>query len=1088
MVSPDVVPRWLMRRHSINDNYCKSSPVPVARPVSSVKSVITRNSFVSVPTNVSYHVVCRVPTVTRWQSQKKDVRPKSKIKSQIKCVKSASFVGHFVSAPNVPNVPNVASVQPVGGRLQSFWEIWAHKGANPKVVSILKEGYVLPFKVRPPLVRDPLIVSGYANPIRDSHLQEAVQALIEKKAVERVRVQTSLAFFNRLFIVPKPNHKWRPILDLSTLNQFLCVKTFKMETPETIRTSLQQEEWVTSLDFSDAYFHIPIHFTSRKFLRFHFQNQSYQFRALPFGLSTAPMEFTGVVKEVKLMAQSQGKRIHQYLDDWLIRAPTKESCHQGTQSLLALCQELGWMVNMQKSELEPQQVFDFVGYQYDLLNGVVRPTQNRWEALQQKISAFTEQILPSENFHVSYRSSHCDRKTGAPRQTAHETYSVAPQEALESPRISGKGDPNSEVSPAVPAVVDPRGKCPKGSALTPPATRSSNLYRRLKRRLGCSLRRLHSKRYLVSARKQVAHKLLRTKSRVVSTKKIPTFSARKGRPDCHRQHYGCSIHQQGRRYEVRLTLCPSLAAPMLVQPQSNSTEGQTHSRPSECNCRQIVSPKAGHSDGVVPPSRDLRPPLSNLALSPSGHVCNKVQLQASSICVPNSRPKGLVSGCSDIVLGGPGHVPLPPSVSDGEGGQQAVRSLVSQSNPDCPGMAQHALVLGPSGAICEGSSLSSTPPRSSDPTFQQGTSQGSDKPKSPCLAPRAQTIKEQGFSSPVASRIEAPQRRSTRTVYEAKWAVFIRWCETSQVDFRNPSIKQIADFLLHLFQEKNLQPSTIDGYRSAIADKLGNTSINVGKDDNLTRLLDSFHRDRPKGRRGVPAWNLSLVLHQLTKAPFEPLRKASLKHLTFKTVFLLALASGKRRSEIHAWLNKNIRHQADWSKVSLYPSPSFLAKNHLAKEGPECVAPVVIPALAPTLDKSLKEDRSLCPVRALRYYLDKTQDLRTGKELVFVSFKQGFDRDISPATISSWIKQTVVLCYDLSDQESLTLHQVKAHDVRAFAASKAFQGGISLDQILAACHWKSHNTFTQFYLKDVAWADKELFHLGPVVAAQQIHH
>ena len=726
----------------------------------------------------------------------------------------------------------------------------------------------------------------------------------------------------------------------------------------------------------------------------------------------------------------------------------------------------------------------------------VRPTQRIGQTYSKPLGSpstknnrvITEQILPSENLHVSYRSTHCDRETGAPRQTAHETYSVAPQETLESPGISGKGDSNSEVSPSAPAVVDPRGKCPKGSTLTPPTTRSTNLYRRLKRRLGCSLRRLHSKRYLVSARKQVAHKLLRAKSRVVSTKKIPTISARKGRPDCHRQHYSCGIHQQGGRYEVRFTLCPSLAAPMLVQSQTNSTEGQTHSGPSECNCRQVVSPGTGHSDGVVPPSGDLRHPLSNLALSPSGHVCNKVQLQASPICVPNSRPKGLFSGRSDNVLGRPGHVPFPSSVSDGEGGQQAVRSLVSQSNSDCSRMAQHALVLGPSGVVSDGSSLSPAPSRSSDPTFQRGTSQGSGKPKSPCLAPRAQTIREQGFSSPVASRIEAPQRRSTRAVYEAKWALFVRWCETSQVDFRNPSIKQIADFLLHLFQEKNLQPSTIDGYRSAIADKLGNTSVNVGKDDNLARLLDSFHRDRPKGRRGVPAWNLSLVLHQLTKAPFEPLRKASLKHLTFKTVFLLALASGKRRSEIHAWLNKNIRHQADWSKVSLYPSPSFLAKNHLAKEGPECVAPVVIPALAPTLDKSLKEDRSLCPVRALRYYLDKTQDLRTEKELVFVSFKQGFNKDISPATISSWIKQTVVLCYDLSDQDSLNLHQVKAHDVRAFAASKAFQGGISLDQILAACHWKSHNTFTQFYLKDVAWADKELFHLGPVVAAQQIHH
>ena len=115
-----------------------------------------------------------------------------------------------------------------------------------------------------------------------------------------------------------------------------------------------------------------------------------------------------------------------------------------------------------------------------------------------------------------------------------------------------------------------------------------------------------------------------------------------------------------------------------------------------------------------------------------------------------------------------------------------------------------------------------------------------------------------------------------------------------------------------------------------------------------------FHRDRPKGRRGIPSWNLSLVLHQLTKAPFEPLKEASLKHLTFKTVFLLALGSGKRRSEIHAWLHKNIRHQSDWSKVSLYPSPSFLSKNQLAKEGPDSVAPVVIPALAPSLDRSLK--------------------------------------------------------------------------------------------------------------------------------------
>ena len=99
----------------------------------------------------------------------------------------------------------------------------------------------------------------------------------------------------------------------------------------------------------------------------------------------------------------------------------------------------------------------------------------------------------------------------------------------------------------------------------------------------------------------------------------------------------------------------------------------------------------------------------------------------------------------------------------------------------------------------------------------------------------------------------------------------------------------------------------------------------------------------------------------------------------------------------------------------------------------------------------------------------------------------GFDKDISLATISSWIKQTVILCYELSDQETHFLHQVKTHDVRAFAASKAFQSGICLEEILSACHWKSHNTFTQFYLKLVARADSELYHLSPVLAAQQIN-
>ena len=88
-----------------------------------------------------------------------------------------------------------------------------------------------------------------------------------------------------------------------------------MEIPESIR-NLQTGKWVTFMDFKDAYFHIPINPHSRKYLCFHVQSHSYQFKALLFGMSTASEEFTTVVKEFKLMAQNKGKRSHRYLDDW----------------------------------------------------------------------------------------------------------------------------------------------------------------------------------------------------------------------------------------------------------------------------------------------------------------------------------------------------------------------------------------------------------------------------------------------------------------------------------------------------------------------------------------------------------------------------------------------------------------------------------------------------------------------------------------------------------------------------------------------------------------------------------------------------
>ena len=417
---------------------------------------------------------------------------------------------------------------------------------------ILREGYILPFRFRPNLTRSPTVISKYVNPQRQSHLLEALYQLTNKNAVEPVENQNSLGFYNRLFLVPKPNNRWRPILDLSTLNTFLNTELFKMETPETIRTSLQVGEWVTSIDFKDAYFHIPIHSQSRKYMRFHIQGQSYQFKALPFGLSTAPMEFTVVAKEVKLMALQKGIRIHQYLDDWLVRAIFHQICLQHTLTLVALCRELGWLVNKEgKVRAGPK-----TGLQ--LCRLPVRPQGGQGQAHTRALADLNRQDIvnpvrsgvPGPAVHVPYRPSNSHRETSPPGATSYEAHTVALGKQLEGTRVTGKGDTHSQVAPPSLKMVAGGKQCSSRLTITPSKTCSANLYRRIKRRVGCSLKRAHCKGNLVSSRKQVAHKSPGTKSGLSGLKRVPRPLFKQHSPGSHRHHNSGCLYQQRRGDEV----------------------------------------------------------------------------------------------------------------------------------------------------------------------------------------------------------------------------------------------------------------------------------------------------------------------------------------------------------------------------------------------------------------------------------------------------------------------------------------------------------------------------------------------------------
>ena len=234
-------------------------------------------------------------------------------------------------------------------------------------------------------------------------------------------------------------------------------------------------------------------------------------------------------------------------------------------------------------------------------------------------------------------------------------------------------------------------------------------------------------------------------------------------------------------------------------------------------------------------------------------------------------------------------------------------------------------------------------------------SQHSTTSQPPCLVSRSGQLQEQGFSVEVAERIAAPQRSSTRTIYRSKWALFEKWCRENLVDFSTTSVKQVSDFFMYLYQDLNRRPSTIDGYRTAIVDTLGPTGLHISQRSDLNRLLSSFHRDRPKSSRNLTNWNLSVVLNERTKAPFEPIKDIDLKHLILKTAFLLALASGKRHSKIHAWIANKVSNLGQWEKVALFPSSDFIAKNQLAREGSQSVSPVTIPAVTTIVDRQSKK-------------------------------------------------------------------------------------------------------------------------------------
>ena len=291
-----------------------------------------------------------------------------------------------VQSPLPLPLPNI----PVGGRLAHFAQNWAKITDDKWVLSLGRKGYRIPFLERPILSQDPIF---FQQPL-SQQLEEEVASLLSKGAVEEIMPECP-GYYSRIFLVPKKNGKLRMITDLSVLNHFVCTQTFKMETQRKVKDAVQLNDWAFSLDLTDAYMHVPIHRRSRKYLRFTLRGQVYQFKALPFGLSTSPFVFTRLMTVIATFLRRRAITLHPYFDDWLARNQNHRRLLEHRQFILSLFNSLGLIINYEKSDLVPAQVFTFIGMEFLTHINIVRVPQTRQMKILETIRMVSQETSVS---------------------------------------------------------------------------------------------------------------------------------------------------------------------------------------------------------------------------------------------------------------------------------------------------------------------------------------------------------------------------------------------------------------------------------------------------------------------------------------------------------------------------------------------------------------------------------------------------------------------------------------------------------------------------------------------------------------------
>ena len=513
-------------------------------------------------------------------------------------------------------------------------------------------------------------------------------------------------------------------------------------------------------------------------------------------------------------------------------------------------------------------------------------------------------------------------------------------------------------------------------------------------------------------------------------------------------------------------------------------------RPSRC---EVSTRRAQRSGRCPQPSRAsdrdrvFSPPSGGeIAVSQVGQsvvrsVRDVPQCEAAPVLLAGPGSPGRLPGCVSPSLGRPGSVRVPSLSSGRSGDRPCPRVVACRDDSGRASLAREGVVR---------RLTASTDPTSCHPALVGQSAAAAPLQSLPPRRPRVESssvatlkghFRKSGFSGRAAGFLSGCLRESSSRLYQSRWQIFCGWCRGRGVAPVNATVPAVVDFLIYLRQDKGLSVSAVKGYSSVLNSVLALKGRDLSASREITMLLRSFARSVNPVELRPPAWDVSLVLQSLTGAPFELLRTCKERFLAQKTLFLLALASVKRIGELHA-LSYRVSHTRNWGEVSFSYVTGFVAKT----QDPSSLAPRFEGFSAPALPnaRNNRNGRLLCPVRAVRHYLDRTAAHRPLCDRLFVTAGRS-KKEISKTTVSFWLRKTISRAYELSGT-ALPVPTPRARERCGIAPSLLFKKNFAVDQVLKAGRWRRHVTFTRHYLKDLAHRSLDTFHLGPMVAAQAV--